>query len=59
MRGRTIGKIVLAVITVLFVLLALNYTHQVGEDNLWEGTRAITFAILALTSATFYRYFED
>ena len=60
MRGRTIGKIVVGFVTVLFVVLSFLYIRKASEpDRVCEGARAITYAILALTAATFYRYFED
>ena len=60
MRTRTIGKVFLAIMTALFVLLAIIYAWGVNDpEKLYHGARALSFAILSLTSATCYRYFED
>ena len=60
MRARTIGKVFVGVMTVLMVLLAIIYALSVDEmENTYHGVRALSFAILALTAATCYRYFED
>jgi hypothetical protein len=58
MRPRTLGKIVIAVLMVMCLLTSLIYaiTHgATAQDN----ARAVTFAIMALTFATLYRYVED
>jgi len=60
MRPRTVGKIVMAVLTVLFVTLAFIYALNTDKnEDLYHGFRAVCAAILALTAATCYRYFED
>ncbi len=60
MQVRLVGKIVLAVLTVVFVLISVIYAISTKEmDKVYHGVRALTAAILALTSATCYRYFED
>ena len=60
MRGRTVGKIVVGFVTVLFVVLCYMSIRKASDpDRVFEGARAIAYAILALTAATFYRYFED
>ena len=60
MRARTIGKVFVGVMTVLTVLLAIIYALSADDpEKLYHGVRALSFAILALTAATCYRYFED
>lgn len=59
MRVRTVLKIIVAVLTILFVLLSLIYIRKTHPDELHQGARAITYAIIALVCATGYRYFED
>lgn len=60
MRGRTTGKVLLGAMTVLLVLLAIIYAWNTDDpDKLYHGVRALSFAILSLTTATCYRYFED
>ena len=60
MRPRTAGKIVLSVLTVLFALLSILYALNTKDvEKIYHGFRALTFALLALTTATAYRYFED
>ncbi len=59
MRPRTLGKIVFAVLTVMSLIVALIFAIGVDEDALYKGYRAITYAIMALTFATLYRYVED
>lgn len=60
MRGRTTGKIVTGALTVILGLMSIFYVitaDPVTEDV--DGIRSISYALLALTSATCYRYFED
>lgn len=59
MRPRTLGKIVIAILVIVCLLVALLFALEVEEETLYKGARAITYAILALTFATIYRYFED
>ncbi|MFP4027417.1 MAG: hypothetical protein ACLFWL_06465 [Candidatus Brocadiia bacterium] len=60
MRRRTIGKIVIGVLAIALAILTFNYIHKVGPgEQVYEGFRAIAFAILSLTATTAYRYFED
>lgn len=60
MRPRTLGKIVTAVLLVGSVLLAIIFAlESPGPDEIYKSYRAVTYAIIALTFATIYRYFED
>ena len=60
MRARTMGRVFVGVMTALMVLLAIIYALSVDDaEKLYHGVRALSFAILALTAATCYRYFED
>ena len=61
MRPRTVGKIAVGLLIVVFVTLAVIYTFEVREleGDFKHAVRAISFAILSLTAATGYRYFED
>ena len=60
MRPRLGGKILVAVVTTVLMLLALGYGIGCKEnEDLYRGIRGVTLALLALTSATCYRYFED
>jgi hypothetical protein len=54
-----LGKIVVAIATICCLLVALLFALEVKDTELYKGTRAITYAIMALTFATIYRYFED
>jgi hypothetical protein len=60
LRPRTLGKIVLGV--AVFCCLATAFLFALGvknEETYYKGFRAITYAIMGLTFATLYRYFED
>ena len=59
MRARTAGKIAIGVLTILLAVLAIMYALNARPDKMEHGVRAITAALLALTTATSYRYFED
>ena len=59
MRPRTVLKILVAVLTILFIMLSILHVYKAHSDEVHEGVRAITYAIIALTCATGYRYFED
>jgi hypothetical protein len=59
LRPRTLGKIVVAILLICCLLVALLFALEVKEAELYKGARAITYAIMALTFATVYRYFED
>ena len=59
MRPRTLGKIVVAVLMVCALLVAILFALGVDTENLHKGYRAVTYAIIALTFAVLYRYFED
>jgi len=61
MRARTAGKIAIGVLTILFAVLAIVYALNATKwpDKMGDAVRAFTAALLALTTATSYRYFED
>lgn len=60
MRGRTIGKIVTGVLTVIFALLCIIYAISAdASEDLHHAIRSVSWAVLSLTAATTYRYFED
>ncbi len=60
MRVRSTGKIIVGALIMLFALLAIIYTFQADTmEDLDRGVQALCFALLSLTSATCYRYFED
>lgn len=59
MRPRTLGKIVVGVLLLCSLLTALLYAIAVHESTPYDGARAVTYAVIALTLATVYRYFED
>jgi len=59
MRPRIVGRIVLAVATVAFAVTALIAVIGTDEEGWHHGLEATALALLALTSATCYRYFED
>ncbi len=55
MRKRVIGRIVTSVLTVVFGILCIIYAIRSDDP----GLRAISWALLALTATSFFRYFED
>jgi hypothetical protein len=60
MRPRTLGKIVVAVIMVMLLITAFIYALESPDpDKAYKSYRAITLAIMALSFAICYRYFED
>ena len=59
MRPRVAGRIVLGTATVILVLTALVVSIDTDEASAYHGLQSITYAILALTTAVAYRYFED
>jgi len=59
MRPRIVGRIILGVAAVVFVLWAIVLAIEVNREAWHHGLEAITCAILALTSVVAYRYFED
>jgi hypothetical protein len=59
MRPRVAGRIALGTATVILVLTALVVSIDTDEQSAYHGLQAITYAILALTTAVCYRYFED
>ena len=60
MRPRTLGKIVFATLAVICLLVALIYALASPDlEHLYKSLRGITYAVMALTFATIYRYFED
>jgi len=59
MRLRTVLKIIIAVLTILFMALSLLYISKAHPQEIHQGARAIAYAIIALVCATAYRYCED
>ena len=59
LRPRTWGKIAIGVLVFCCLMVAFLFALEVGRDSLYKGARAIAYAIMALTFATLYRYFED
>ena len=61
MRPRTAGKIIAGSLTLAGIILAIIYAFNVEEmeKDFDHAVCAIVFAILSLTTATCYRYFED
>jgi hypothetical protein len=59
LRPRTLGKIVIGVLIVCSLMVAMLFALEVKNDTFYKGFRAITYAIMGLTFATIYRYFED
>jgi hypothetical protein len=59
LRPRTLGKIVIGVLIVCALMASLIFAFEVKDDTVYKGYRAVTYAIMALTFATIYRYFED
>ena len=59
MRLRTALKILIVLLALVCLLLSLQYTHKVNSEDMHQGLRAITFAIMALVFAVSYRYIED
>jgi len=60
MGPRTVGRIVIGVLTVVLTLLTLIYAFNCSrESEMYKGVRAIALGLAAVTVATSYRYFED
>lgn len=60
MRGRTTGKIVTGVLTIVFALLCIIYAVSAdSSEDLHHAIRSVSYAVLSLAGATSYRYFED
>jgi hypothetical protein len=60
MRPRTLGKILIGVLTFICLVMALLYALASPDTReIYKAFRAITYALMALTFATLYRYFED
>ena len=59
LRPRTLGKIAVGVLVFCCLTTAFLFALEVNEDTLYKGFRSITYAIMGLTFATLYRYFED
>jgi len=58
-RPRTLGKIAVGVLVFCCLMTAFLFALEVNQDELYKGYRAVTYAVMALTFATLYRYFED
>jgi hypothetical protein len=61
MRPRTLGKIVIGILTFTALFMAFLYAMASPHDtrDMFQAFRGITYAVMALTFATLYRYFED
>ncbi len=60
MRPRILGRIIVGVLIVVCLLVALIYASEDPQpDEIYKSLRGITYALMALTFATCYRYFED
>jgi hypothetical protein len=60
MRPRTLGKIVVAAAMLACLAVALIFALEGPRpEHYYKSLRAITYAIMSLTFATVYRYFED
>lgn len=60
LRPRTIGKIVVVVIMLATLTTAFLYAVSTDDQTqLYRGVRAVAYAIIGLSFATVYRYFED
>jgi hypothetical protein len=61
MRPRTLGKIVVGILTFCALFMAFLYALARPQDTreMYMAFRGITYAVMALTFATLYRYFED
>jgi len=60
LRARSVGKIAVGTAVAMCVIVALIYAlASPSSEHFYKSLRAITYAILALTFAVLYRYFED
>jgi len=59
MRPRVAGRIALGTATVILFLAALVVSIDTDQEAAYHGLQSITYAIMALTTAVCYRYFED
>lgn len=61
MRPRTVGKIVSACLTIVCIALCVIWTFKARHwpDEVKHVIRALSFAVLSVTTVTSYRYFED
>ena len=60
MRPRVLGKITVGTAVAICVIVALIYAlASPAPEHIYRSLRSITYAILALTFAVLYRYFED
>lgn len=59
MRARTYGKVTMAVLTFVFGAVTIWMITKVEPDAMYQGYRAVAWGILALTTATVLRFFED
>ena len=61
MRPRTLGKIFIGVLTGSLLIVAFIYALESPKDitGYYKCFRAIAYAVMSLTCATLYRYFED
>jgi hypothetical protein len=59
MKLRLVGRAVLIALACLFGIGAVHYAVSIDPDTNVDATRAIAYAIMALTCVTGIRYFED
>ena len=60
LRPRTIGKIMIAVLTLCALLTSFIFALKSPDpEHIYESIRSVTYAIMALVFVTAYRYFED
>lgn len=61
MRPRTLGKIVIGVLTFCALVMSFLYatTNPSQVSDMYQAFRGISYGLMALTFATLYKYFED
>jgi len=60
MRPRTLGKIVIGILTFCALFMAFLYVLASPDTReMYKAFRGVTYSVMALTFATLYRYFED
>ena len=60
MRPRVLAKIVVGVLAVAALMVAFTYALESPDvEHIYKSTRAIIYAVMALTFVTAYQYLED
>ena len=61
MRPRTLGRIVVATLAVIALIMAFlaALASPTETREMYRALRGVTYGLMALTFATLYRYFED